>query len=100
MNKLITEDIQTSGQFIMNCAYAHGGEVWLHAANDGFDITLASYIANKAKVLGCDITREDVLKGDSCGIDCDCDCPLWVLNVVAIQAAELRERLRSYEEGE
>ena len=42
-------------------------------------------------------TKEEVLNGDVCFT---CDCEVSIFNTVAVQAAELRERLRKYEEAE
>lgn len=44
--------------------------------------------------MGCCLTADDVMDG-SC--EEGCDCVLSVLYTIAVQAAELRERLKQYE---
>lgn len=49
----------------------------------------------RSKRIGCCLTDDDVMNG-SCAEGCD--CVLSVLYAVAVQAAELRERLKQYED--
>lgn len=45
--------------------------------------------------LGCCLTDDDVMNGSCLE---GCDCVLSVLYTIAVQAAELRERLKQYED--
>ena len=54
----------------------------------------AEYVSKYAKETGCDVTLESVMDGDNC---IECDCPVAILNVLGIQAAENNARLRMIE---
>lgn len=96
MERLTTDTPQTNMETLANFAYAKDKEVRLTYGDGLEDVALADYIADHAKEnFGCTAHREDVLNGDSCW---ECDCPLAVLNAVATQAAELRSRLKRYED--
>lgn len=96
--RLTTDNPQKNSDMQMNYAYAKDFQVVLRYAGGEEDVPLTEYIAKCAKEKGCElVTPHAVLFGDSC---CECDCPLAVLNVVAIQAAELRSRLKEYEDAE
>jgi hypothetical protein len=83
---------------LMNFAYGKDKEVHLTYGDGMEDVTLADYIVDHAKSdFECAVNREDVINGDSCW---ECDCPLAVLNAVATQAAELRAKLKKYEDAE
>ncbi len=97
MDRLTTDNPKDNFSGLMNFAYAKDKEVYLSYADGEEDIRLADYIAKLAAENGCsEITRADVLDG-AC---LECDCPAAVLNIVAIQAAELRSRLKAYEDTE
>ena len=70
--------------------------MYLRYANSKADVNLAEYICHLAAEKGCGHhTKEEVLNGEVC---LACDCEIAILNTVATQAAELRERLRKYED--
>lgn len=95
MERLTTDNPQTNVETMCNYARAKNQEVYLTYA-DGEEVALAEYIAkHAAEDHGCDTTAQEVIEGDSC---MECDCPLAILNVVAVQAAELRARLMKYED--
>lgn len=97
MERLTTDSPKTNFSAMMNFAYAKNGETYLSYADGEKDVNLAEYIATLAREHGCsEITNTDVLDG-AC---LECDCPIAVLNVAAIQAAELRARLEQYEDAE
>ena len=97
MERLTTDSPKTNFSAMMNFAYAKNGETYLSYADGEKDVNLAEYIATVAREHGCsEITNTDVLDG-AC---LECDCPIAVLNVAAIQAAELRARLEQYEDAE
>lgn len=60
----------------------------------GNEVKLTEYIAKHAQE-ECEVTAEDIMEG--CCFEC-MDCPLGILNTVAIQAAELRHRLTELED--
>ena len=60
----------------------------------GNEVKLTEYIAKHAQE-ECEVTAEDVMEG--CCFEC-MDCPLGILNTIAIQAAELRHRLSELED--
>ena len=98
MERLTTDTPQTNMEILANYAYAKDKEVRLIYGDGNEDVALADYIADHAKEdFGCTVRREDVLNRDSCW---ECDCPLAALNAVATQAAELRSRLKKYEDEE
>ena len=95
MERLTTDNPKNNVETVLNYAKVKGNEVYLTYA-DGEEIALAEYIAkHAAEDHGCDTTAQEVIEGDSC---MDCDCPLAILNAVAIQAAELRACLMQYED--
>jgi hypothetical protein len=98
MQRMTTDTPQTNMETLMNFAYAKDKEVHLTYGDGMEDVTLADYIVDHAKSdFECAVNREDVINGDSCW---ECDCPLAVLNATATQAAELRGRLKKYEDAE
>lgn len=98
MQRMTTDTPQTNMETLMNFAYAKDKEVHLTYGDGMEDVTLADYIVDHAKSdFECAVNREDVINGDSCW---ECDCPLAVLNAVATQAAELRAKLKKYEDAE
>ncbi len=98
MQRMTTDTPQTNMEILANFAYAKDKEVHLTYGDGMEDVTLADYIVDHAKSdFECAVNREDVINGDSCW---ECDCPLAVLNAVATQAAELRAKLKKYEDAE
>lgn len=98
MPPLVTDNPTSNYTALLNFAYAKDGEVHLRYVNGEYDVNLAEYICHLAAENGCGHhTKEEVLNGDVCFA---CDCEVSILNTVAIQAAELRERLRKYEDME
>lgn len=98
MQRMTTDTPQTNMETLMNFAYAKDKEVHLTYGDGMEDVTLADYIVDHAKSdFDCAVNREDVINGDSCW---ECDCPLAVLNAVATQSAELRAKLKKYEDAE
>lgn len=98
MKRLTTDDPKTNVETVLNYAYATDDGVKLRFANGDEDVDLCDYIEQQRKEFGfsCGVTSIDVMDG-SCN---ECDCVLSILNIVSIQAAELRERLKRYEDEE
>lgn len=108
MNRLTTDNPQSNSEVAMNFAYAKDGEVYLRIPhNHCEDYELRDYLCNFLSnideeqniVFEC---SSDVIMQRGCA-DCLIDggeCPLGVLFVAATQAAELRGRLKKYEDAE
>ena len=92
MKRMTTDNPQTSTEAMLNMARAENGEVMLGFGDEV--VTLAEYVSKYAKETGCDVTLESVMDGDNC---IECDCPVAILNVLGIQAAENNARLRMIE---
>lgn len=92
MKRITTDNPQTSTEAMLNMARAENGEVMLGFGDEV--ITLTEYIAKCAKEYGCDVTQESVMDGDNC---VECDCPVAILNILGIQAAENNARLKNIE---
>ena len=98
MKRLTTDKPSNNTETVLNYAYAKEGEAHLRYANGKEDIRLTEYLSCLAQENGCEsATEENILHGDVCS---GCDCEVAILNVLAIQAAELRERLKKYEDAE
>lgn len=101
MDRLTTDNPQNNLEIALNFAYAKDKKVYLRNIGDyGKDVELGDYIAQNNMGI-CDFTQSDILNG-SC-VDCcieGTDCPFSFLFIVATQAAELRERLKEYEDAE
>jgi hypothetical protein len=94
--RLTTDDPTNNTQTMLNYAYAKDGRVLLRYGDGEEDIDLCEYISREAADKHCAPTPKDVMEG-ACF---ECDCPLAILYVIATQAAELRARLKEYEDQE
>ncbi len=92
--RLTTDNPTNNTQRMLNYAYDKDGRVFLSYGNGEEDIDLCDYISQEAADKGCHYTPEEVMEG-AC---VECDCPLAILYCVAVQAAELRGRLKEYED--
>lgn len=98
MKRLTTDKPSNNTEAMLNYAYAKDGYVHLSYADGEEDVRLTEYLCRVAHEIGCEFaTEENILNGDMC---LECDCKVSILNVLAIQAAELRERLKKYEDAE
>lgn len=98
MKRLTTDKPSNNTETMLNYAYAKDGYVYLSYADGEEDIRLTEYCSRLAQRKGCEFgTEENILNGDTCR---ECDCEVAIINVLAIQAAELRERLKKYEDAE
>ena len=81
---------------LLNYAYAEDKRVKLAYAGMKHGADLCEYISGEACEAGlsCAPSPDDVMEG----ICMQCDCVFGVLNIVAIQAAELRARLMMIED--
>lgn len=94
MDRLTTDNRETNLQTLLNYAYAKDRAVHLAYGNGEDNIPLDEYIAHEASAHGCPKTTTEVMEGGCM----ECDCPIAILNAVAIQAAELRGRLMMIED--
>lgn len=94
MDRLTTDNRETNLQTLLNYAYAKDRAVHLAYGNGEDNIPLDEYIAHEACKNGCPKTTTEVMEGGCM----ECDCPIAILNAVAIQAAELRARLMMIED--
>lgn len=95
MDRLTTDNPRDNISALLNFAYAKDRRVVLRYANDKDEVDLCEYIAEESRWKGCDIGMQAVMDGE-CGSECD--CVFTVLNLTAIQAAELRARLMMIED--
>ncbi|MEE0264981.1 MAG: hypothetical protein UD936_05075 [Acutalibacteraceae bacterium] len=100
MKRLTTDCPKTNTEVLLNYAQARDRRVVLLYANGRTNVDLYEHIAELANKKGCHCTVDDLRKGCCLGIDCDEDCEVAILNTVATQAAELRARLKYYEDKE
>ena len=91
---LVTDNPQGMIESMLNFAYAKNEKVYLRYANGTEDIDLCEYVAQFTETNGCMLSADDVMKG-SCIEGCDCE--MAILYTLGVQAAELRERLKYYE---
>lgn len=104
MKKLVNDNPETNEESIHNFAYrGEDGNVHLRYVGEKEDVSLASYLNEYGMVknmcLEKDTTEQEQIENMLCcpGACSDDECPAGLLNLAAIQAAELRERLRQYE---
>ena len=91
---LVTNNPQNMTESMLNFAYAKNERVYLSYADGTEDIDLCEYVSQLTKKQGCSLSADDVMQG-SCIEGCDCE--VAILYTLAVQAAELRERLKHYE---
>ena len=91
--RLTTNEPEDNVETMLNYARCKDKEVFIYD-EQGNEVKLTEYIAKHAQE-ECEVTAEDIMEG--CCFEC-MDCPLGILNTVAIQAAELRHRLAEFED--
>ena len=94
IKRLTTDHPHNNLETMLNYAYAKDGAVILRYGEGEYDVDLCEYIAKQAQGYHCKVTPEQVRDG-AC-MECDCICS--ILFCVATQAAELRARLKHYED--
>lgn len=93
--RLTTDNPVGNIERMLNFAYCDNGRVKLLCADGKENIDLCEYVAYRATSMGCCLTDDDVMAGACLE---GCDCILSTLYTIAVQAAELRERLKQYED--
>lgn len=105
MNRLVTDDPQNNMEVMMNLAFVKDKEVWIRGGSEeGEDCTLVDFSKQLCmKNHECqfddgfppDIAKDDFDQLCDLFMECSmCGCPIGTMYFIAIQAAELRERLR------
>ena len=106
MNKLVTDDPQTNTEVMFNLAYVKDNEVWIRGGgDDGEDCTLIDFTNRMCARHDClfymtqnEIEEDDIDNTGDRLLECSMSgCTVGTAYFIAIQAAELRERLRMYE---
>ena len=108
MKKLVTDDPQNNMEVMFNLAFVKDKEVWIRDSGpDGEDCTLIDFSRQMCmKNHECqfddgfpaDLAKNDFDQIGDLFMECSmCGCPIGTAYFIAIQAAELRERLRMYE---
>ena len=92
--RLTMDSPTTNTGNMLNLAYAKDGKVYLRYGVE--DVNLCDYVSNFATKQGCNYTPNEIMEG-AC---LECDCEVNLLYCLAVQAAELRERLKFYEDLE
>ena len=93
MDRLTTDAPSNNAERLLNFAYALNGEVWLRLNPD---VALVDFVSARCRDQGCDLTAEEVMEDGL--MDCD-DCTIALMYALAIQAAELRARVKKYEDA-
>ena len=106
MNKLVNDNPETNMEVMMNLAFVKNKEVWIWGGGaDGKDCTLVDF-SRRMCMCNPECQFDDGFPSDSNDLDAigdmymDCSmtgCPIGTAYFIAIQAAELRERLRKFE---
>lgn len=94
--RLTTNEPLGNFDALMNYAYVKDGNVLIRYANNQENMDLCDYIAHHAKC-DCAINAQEVLDGACLECD-DFYCPLGRAYFASVQAAELRGRLKMYED--
>ena len=109
MDRLVKDNPETNMEVMMNLAFVKNKEVWIRGgAPDGEDCTLIDFSKQLCMInhecqfddgFPPDIAKDDFDQLGDLFMECSmCGCPIGTAYFIAIQAAELRERLRKHEE--
>lgn len=100
MERLTRDLLENNTQTLLNYAFSdhlytgdEKGRVLLAYAGDSEDMDLCEYVSKLAREKGCNMTPLNVMDGGCV----ECDCPVGILYVLGVQAAELHARLYAIE---
>ena len=100
MERLTRDLLENNTQTLLNYAFSdhlytgdEKGRVLLAYAGDSEDMDLCEYVSKLAREKGCNMTPMNVMDGGCM----ECDCPVGILYVLGVQAAELHARLYAIE---
>lgn len=96
MKRLTTDKPMNNLEALLNYAHGKDGRACLSYADGEYDVDLCEYVASLCRKKGCDMTADSVMESGCM----ECDCEMAVLYVAATQAAELRAKLKAYEDAE
>ena len=106
MKKMVTDNPNDNIEILLNLAFSKDNEVWIrNGSEDGKDCTLIDFTKSACKACKCHIADdlnaiEDIDHIGDFLMDCSmCNCAIGTFYFVAVQAAELRGRLRLYEDA-
>lgn len=94
MKRLTKRSAVSNTDTLLNYSAAENGRVYLAYGNGEEHVDLCEYVSSLAFDHGCDVSSDDVMDGVCMG----CDCMVAILYTLAVQAAELRERLITIED--
>lgn len=97
MERLTTDKPQNNSENALNLAYAK--DKWVHIR--GMDESFTDYIKKGCRRNGCNLSEMSDHEVCECVTECafsNPECPVFLLFMVATQAAELRARLSTYED--
>ena len=106
MKKLVTDTPADNGEMMLNLIFVKDKEVWVRYGSEaGEDCTLVEFCRRLCAACGtCSYEEVPYQTGDDLDdigdilMDCSIDgCPVGTVYFAMIQAAELQERLRMYE---
>lgn len=98
MKRLTTDMPDNITSRMLNFAFVKNKRVVLRYAGGGEAIDLCEYVAaNASNTMDCQVSAEEVMDG-ACLECCNPECPIGCLYFASVQAAELRERLKEYED--
>ncbi len=107
MNRFVTDDPQTNTEVLFNLAYVKDKEVWIRGGGpDGEDCSLVNFTKQMCQNCSVCLVDDGFPEDKEQDLDFICDlftecymsgCPIGKAYFIAIHAAELRERLRMYE---
>ena len=108
MDRLVTDNPQNNMEVMMNLAYVKDKEVWIRGGGpDGEDCSLVNFTKQMCQNYSLCMENDGFPEDKEQDLDFLCDllmecsmsgCPIGTAYFIAIQAAELRERLRMHEE--
>lgn len=103
MDELVNDSPETNMEVMMNLAFVKDKEVWIRGGSEtGEDCTLVEFQKQMCKrceyCKNVNIDTENLDAITDYYLDCSMDgCQIGTTYFIAVQAAELRERLREYE---
>lgn len=95
LKRLTTDNPKGNFDRLMNYAYAKNNRTHLSYAGGKYDVDLCEYVSDLAKAKGYDFSPEFIMED---GLFHNCDDDFAILYYCAVQAAELRARLKLYED--
>ena len=95
LKRLTTDNPKRNFERLMNYAYAKNNRAHLSYAGGKNDVDLCEYVSDLAKAKGYNFSPEFIMED---GLFHNCDDDFAILYYCAVQAAELRARLKLYED--